>query len=125
MIRELRLSSARRVENSALFQQIALERARLKKLGEINRVSLLESERREEVQRHERTHLRWQQEARAAPEGSVFAPLRMEDLKLKTLPCSAEDPFQTSDPEWGAVEGEALHIMRDLIALWNKGRGTP
>lgn len=125
ILRELRLSSSRRVENSLLFQQIALERARLKKVAELNRVSLMEPERREELERQERTHARWQQELPPLPEGTVFAAVRMEDLKLKTLPRSAEDPFQTPDPEWSAVEGETLRVMRDLITLWKKGRGTP
>lgn len=125
MIRELRLLSARRVENSVLFQQIGFERARLKKVSELNRVSLLESERREELERHERMHLRWQQELRATPEDRLFASVRMEDLKLKTLPRSAEDPFQTADPEWNAMEGETLNVMRDLIGLWKKGRSAP
>jgi carboxyl-terminal processing protease len=118
MLQELRLRSERRREGSVLFKCIARERERLKKEWEHNRVSLLEAERRAEREEEQKEYAYWQSLMRGAPEGSVYAKLRLEDLKLKVLERSAGDEFRSTDPEWVATEEETLAIMEDLIRLW-------
>jgi hypothetical protein len=123
IIRELRFRSVRRLEASVPFRYIALERERLKKEREQNRVSLQEAERRAEMERQEQAYLSRLKETPAAPKGTVFAPVRMEDLRLKALLRSEGDLLKSEDPEWSAMEEETVSIARDFIGLWKPARG--
>lgn len=122
VLNELRLRSLRRLEVSAPFRQIASEKERLKKEYERNRVSLMETERRQERERLEVAYANRQREALAEAPRSVYSRLGLGDLKLKVLPRGEEDFFKSPDPEWFSVEVETLSVIRDLAGMWKSGR---
>jgi carboxyl-terminal processing protease len=120
-IKELRKRSAQRLSGSESFRQIAMERERLRREWQQNRVSLCEAERLFQHRGEQMEYAARQREMGGMPEDRIFAPVRLEDLGLKTLNRSKVDLFRSPDPEWSAWEEETLCVMRDFMQLCKKG----
>ena len=123
MLQTLGERSSSRVAQSEAFTLIREERQRLKQEEQNNRLSLQESERRQNAILDEKRYAALQSASAlsVSRKGALkFQRLLIEDLRAKKLPLLDQDPLANSDPEGLAVEIEALEILADLVELWGR-----
>jgi hypothetical protein len=112
--------SLARVSQSEGFSLIREERQRLREEAQANRLTLRESDRRQNALADEERYSRLQ--AASAEFAMALGPrkfqrLLMEDLRLKKLHLLDQDPIANPDPEGFITEIETLAIIRDLVEM--------
>ena len=120
MLQALGERSLARVSQSEGFSLIREERQRLREEAQANRLTLRESDRRQNALRDEDRYSRLQSasaEFAAALGTRRFQRLLIEDLRLKKLPMLDQDPIANPDPEGFITEIETLAVVRDLAEL--------
>jgi len=120
MLQALGERSLARVSQSEGFSLIREERQRLREEAQANRLTLRESDRRQNALLDEDRYSRLQSasaESAAALGTRRFQRLLIEDLRLKKLPMLDEDPIANPDPEGFITEIETLAVVRDLAEL--------
>jgi carboxyl-terminal processing protease len=112
----LREASRRRVNQNREFRAIGGERDRLREEWEQNRVSLKESERREQAEQLHRRYTEREERMGELELKGQFQRLRLADVRLRALPKVAADPLRSQDPESLAVEAECFRVLEDLAS---------
>jgi len=123
MLQTLCKLSSSRVAQSEAFALIREERQRLMQMEQSNRLSLQESERRQNATLDEKRYAALQSATASsvASKGALkFQRLLIEDLRAKKLPLLDEDPLVNSDPEGLAIEIETLEILADVAEMWGQ-----
>lgn len=123
MLQALGERSMARVSQSVGFSLIQEERQRLREEAQANRLTLRESDRRQNALLDEERHSRLQLasiEFASALGATRFQRLLIEDLRLKNLPLRDEDPIANPDPEGFLTEIETLAVVRDLAEMCRK-----
>ena len=120
MLQALGERSLARVSQSEGFRLIQEERQRLREEAQANRLTLRESDRRQNALLDEERHSRLQSasvESASALGAARFQRLLIEDLRLKKLPLLDQDPIANPDPEGFVTEIETLAVVRDLAEI--------
>ena len=120
MLQALGERSLARVSQSEGFSLIREERQRLREEAQANRLTLRESDRRQNALLDEDRYSRLQSataESAAALGTRRFQRLLIEDLRLKKLPMLDQDPIANPDPEGFITEIETLAVVLDLAEL--------
>jgi hypothetical protein len=104
------------VNQNREFRAIGGERDRLREEWEQNRVSLKESERREQAEQLHRRYTEREERMGELELKGQFQRLRLADVRLRALPKVAADPLRSQDPESLAVEAECFRVLEDLAS---------
>jgi len=114
-LNRLKEISAKRVQASPAFGAIAAERDLTRKERLENRLSLEEADRRAALETARNSYSERESAIGPIQTGARFSRLLLEDVKIKRLKFSEEDPLGSHDPESITIEGEVLRILADLI----------
>lgn len=115
ILQKLQVASSHRVGESLEFKAITEDRNRVRKELQVNKISLQESVRKEQVLVAQRRYTEREGRMDATAAKGRFFRVLLEDTKLRHLRGTDLDPLASQDPESVAVEAEVFQILEDLV----------